>query len=278
MPFSLESLAAAATIFGAIVSGVSLLQSNQFIALAGGVTLAIGLFLAISALRARKSLQAELVTVEGHSIDSFSAANLRRVVNRTLRIQEAVHAARVEGRDLVISWVYSGSCSARLETGFTFSIHSEVAADSAALQCFGYDLRTDPQRKHPITPVSVGTIGLARRFHLPFLKPLARGDPFHRDIRFRRPACILPGFNTFTSTLSFAQARIPRCAVHLTFADQTPEWVRVYEASDRGAVILKSLPGIPDAAGAFQCNDVIEKIPGRSIRIYAFNLPGDPKL
>jgi hypothetical protein len=276
MPFSLDSLAAAATIIGTIISCVAILQTNQIIPLIGGSALTAGLALMWLAIRARRAVQADLVSIEGYSIDSLSAANLRRVVNRTVRVQEAIHSARIEDRDLVIHWIYSGNCTAVSETAFVFSIHSQVVADLESLGCIGYDLRTDPQMKHPIMPVPLGTIGLARRLKIPFLRPLRRGDPFHIRIEFRLPACIIPGFNTFTSTLSFAQDRVPSCKVCLQFTGQKPDWVRVYEVAAPGSRLVKGLHGTEDKSGAYECTDMMENIPGRSTRIYAFSVPLAP--
>jgi hypothetical protein len=112
MPFSLEALAALATILGTVISILALLQSRAWLVLIslffGGLAIAAGLY----AWRERLARNAASNVIEGDSIDSLNIANLRRRLDRGFVVQEAEHTARIEGEDLEITWRYSGYCSA----------------------------------------------------------------------------------------------------------------------------------------------------------------------
>jgi hypothetical protein len=82
----------------------------------------------IAGLYARKkrlALAAASTEIEGHSIDSLNMANLKRRVNRTLVIQEAIHTVVIEGEDMEFTWKYSGYCKSDRATSIDFSIDSD---------------------------------------------------------------------------------------------------------------------------------------------------------
>src|SRR5271168_651370 len=156
MQFSLESLAAVATIAGLVISLLALLHSRAWLILTSllfvGLAVAVGLY----ARRGRQALNAASIVIEGQSIDSLNIANLRRRVNRTFVIQEAHHTARITGEDLEITWKYTGFCRAKRETAMEFSIDSESGTSFEELNCVAYDLGHDPGMAHAIRPVLVG--------------------------------------------------------------------------------------------------------------------------
>ena len=94
-----------------------------------GLAIVAGLY----ARKERLALKSSTVTIEGHAIDTLTAANLRRRVNRSLMIQEAHHIARIEGDDLHIEWTYAGYCRAKRETAMEFSVESAYAVTLADL-------------------------------------------------------------------------------------------------------------------------------------------------
>ena len=217
MPFSLESLAALATIVGTIVSVLALLQSRAWLLLISLLVVCLSILVVLYARKQRLVLDAASTVIEGHSIDALNIGNLRRRVNRTLFVQEAQHTARIEGEDLEITWRYSGYCKAASESAIEFTVNSENNTAFGRLNCIAYDLRHDPEMSRGIQPLLVGPEGLSKRILVPFMKPLATNQPFEVMLRCSLPRCIKAGFSYFASTLSFAQDRVGRCEVRLIF-------------------------------------------------------------
>jgi hypothetical protein len=206
MPFSLESLAALATIAGTIVSVLALLQSRAWLLLISLVVVGLSILAVLYARKQRLVLDAASTVIEGHSIDALNIANLRRRVNRTLFVQEAQQTARIDGEDLEITWRYSGYCKAGSESAIEFTLNSENNTAFGRLDCTAYDLRHDPQMSHGIEPLLVGPEGLSKRISVPFLKPLSANQPFEVMLRCTLPRCIKAGFSYYASVLQFAQA------------------------------------------------------------------------
>src|ERR1700733_5621213 len=125
MPFSLETLAALATIVGTIVSALALIQSRAWLLLISLLVVCLSILAVLYARRQRLALDAASTVIEGHSIDALNIGNLRRRLNRTLFVQEVQQTARIEGEDLEITWRYSGYCNAKSESSIEFTINSE---------------------------------------------------------------------------------------------------------------------------------------------------------
>src|SRR5580698_9632165 len=172
MPFSLESLAALATIVGTIVSVLALLHSRAWLLLISLLVVCLSILAVLYARKQRLALDAASTVIEGHSIDALNVANLRQRVNRTLFVQEAQHTAMIEGEDLEITWRYSGYCKARSESSIEFTINSENNTSFGRLNCTAYDLGHDPEMSHGIQPRLIGPEGLSKRVLVAFLKPL----------------------------------------------------------------------------------------------------------
>jgi hypothetical protein len=192
-------------------------------------------------------------------------------VNRSLRVQTADHIVTIDGADLDMVWRYAGYCRARNETAMKFSIDSENSVPFSRLDCFAYDLKRDPEKKHKIEPLLIGPDSISKKITVPFLEPLLAHEPFDIMLHCRLPATYKPGIGYYTSTLSFDQDKVGRCTVHLTFLKQKPDWVRVYEcASSRPPRLLKTLRPAAEDQDAVTYRDVAEKIDARSVRIYMF--------
>jgi hypothetical protein len=270
-PYSLESLAAAATILGTVVSVLALVQSRAWLVLTSLIFVCVSIIAGLSARRERRALDAASVMIEGHSIDSLNIANLRRRVNRTFVIQEAQHTARIEDEDLKITWMYSGYCRAERESAIEFSIDVDDSTSFDRLDCIAYDLGRDPDMAHEIRPFLVGTEGISKKISVPFLEPLNADQPFSVLLKCTLPGCIKPGFGYYTSTLSFAQDRVRCCVVRLIFVGLGPYWMRVYESTPlRRPRLVKNLAPLRQDQGLCEYLDVVEDRPGRSARIYTF--------
>jgi len=271
MQSSLESLAAAATIVGTVTSVLAVMQSRAWLVLTSLVFVGFSIAAGIYARKQRLALDAASIVIEGHSIDSLNIANLKRRVNRTLVIQEALHTARIEAEDLEIAWKYSGYCRAERDTSIEFSIDSDDSTAFENLNCVAFDLGRDPDMVRTIRPLLVGSEGISRKLSVPFLEPLKANDSFAVLLKCVLPRCIKAGFGYYTSTLSFAQDRVRRCEVRLIFTGLTPSWLRVYECSDqRRPVLLKTLTPVRQTVDSCEYLDVEEERPGQSARIYIF--------
>jgi hypothetical protein len=271
MQSSLESLAAAATIVGTVTSVLAVMQARAWLVSTSLVLVGFSIVAGLYARRQRLALDAASIVIEGHSIDSLNIANLKRRMNRTLVIQEALHTARIKGEDLEITWQYSGFCNADRETAMGFSIDSDDSTAFENLECVAFDLARDPEMARPIRPLLVGSEGISRKLSVPFLEPLKAHDSFAVLVKCVLPRCIKAGFGYYTSTLSFAQDRVGRCEVRLIFADPPPRWLRVYECSaQRQPILLKTLPPIRQTADSSAYLDIEEERQGQSARIYVF--------
>ena len=271
MPLSLESLAALATIAGLVVSVLGLIEARAWLVIASLFFVGLSIVAVLYARRERRVINAASTVIEGHSIDSLNIANLRRRVNRTFVIQEAHHIARITGEDLEITWKYSGYCRTKRETAMEFSIDSEAGTPFARLDCIAFDLGNDPGMSHPIRPVLVGAEGISKKISVPFLEPVKSNQSFGILLKCTLPGCVKGGFNYYTSTLSFAQDRVPRSTVELIFAGMAPTWVRVYESTlHHPAELVKSLAPSRQEPGLSEYRDVVEDREGRSARVYTF--------
>jgi len=271
MHYSQESLASWATIVGAIVSVLALIQSRTWLVLISLLFVCVSVVVGIYGQRNRLAIDAASIKVEGHSIDSLNIANLRRRVNRSLVIQEAHHTALIHGEDLSVSWKYTGYCKTDRTSAMDFSIDSDSSTPFEKLDCWAYDLGHDPAMSYKIRPFLIGPEGASKKISVPFLEPLTAQQSFGMLLKCALPECVKAGFGYYTSTLSFSQERVGRYTTRLTFIGRPPEWLRAYEYADSGEPgILKNLSPILHAPALTEYLDEAENIPGQTARIYVF--------
>ena len=80
-----------------------------------------------------------------------------------------------------------------------------------------------------------------------------------------------PGFEYYTSTLSFDQAHVPLVTVRLFFVGDRPLWVRVYHSEPAGhAELLKDLRPRVVGRRFTEYVDSATNVAGQSARIYVF--------
>jgi hypothetical protein len=266
-----ETLASWATILGAVLSVFSLIQSRAWLTGIGvlliGVSVATGLY----ARRERLAIRSASVVIESKSIDALNMANLKRRVNTSLVIQEARHEARIDGEDLSVVWQYTGYCQADQETAIEFSIDSESAAPFDQLECLAYDLGRDPNKTHSIRPMLIGPDGISKKIAVPFLEPLTAHQSFNVIVECFLPGCMKAQIGYYTSTLSFAQARVRRSTVRLIFIGECPDWVRVYECLATGSpTLLRNLRPSIQGPDFTEYLDTAGDVEPRSARIYVF--------
>jgi hypothetical protein len=266
-----DSLAYWTTVLGTVVAFFGLIQSLSWLAGIGAILVAGSIVAVAYGRRQRQLLNLASLRVEDRSMDSLNMANLRRRVNRSLVIQEAYNTATIRGEDLTVRWLCTGYCQAEHESAIEFSIDSDNVVPFAELECFAFDLRNDPGRKHRIRPVLIGPDGMSKKIALPFLAPLGTNDPFKIELTCELPRCMKAGLDYYTASVSFAQQRVPRYTVTLAFEEQRPAWVRAYECDPSGTSrLLRDLaPETADGERAVY-KDVAEDLPAQSARVYCF--------
>ena len=177
MQYLLRSLTAWTALLGTIATIVGLIQSRGWLATLGAISFAISIAAIAYARTQRLKIDGASIEIEGISIDAVNAANLRRRVNRSLMIQTADHFATIDGGDLKMVWRYAGYCRASSETALEFSVDSTDRLPLSQLDCYGYDLKRDPEKQHKIEPIPIGPDGISKKVALPFLEPLRARDP-----------------------------------------------------------------------------------------------------
>jgi hypothetical protein len=271
MPYSLETLAALATILATVISVLALVQSRAWLVLTSLFFVGLAIVAGFYARRERIARACASTVIEGYSIDSLNIANLRRRLSRGFVVQDADHTARIEGEDLKITWKYAGYCRKGGVSAFDFSIDSGAAPSFDDLNCVAYDLGHDPEMAREIRPLLLGPEGVSKKVSVPLLEPHKANQPFGVLLKCALPLCLRAGTGYYTSTLSFAQGRVRKCTVRLIFVGPAPSWMRVYDCSHPGKpVLLKSLTPSRQDQYLAEYLDIIEDVPGQSARVYMF--------
>lgn len=271
MQYITPALASIAALIGPIATILGLIQSRGWLTGLGAVFVCAAIIAVVYARTERRRLEAASIEIEGTSIDTANAANLRRRVNRTLTIQTAEQTVTIDGPDLDMIWRYAGYCRAPRETALEFSVDSSSGIPFSELDCYGYDLKRDPDKKFKIQPLLIGPDGISKKIAVPFLDPLTAYEPFDIMLHSRLPGIYSPGIGYYTCTLSLDQDKVGRCAVDLKFPGSKPLWVRVYECVSSGRpCLLKTLRPVAGDQDSVVYRDVAEKLDARSVRIYLF--------
>jgi hypothetical protein len=273
----LQSLTSLTAVIGPVVTLIGLIQSRGWLAGLGAVFACASIIALVYARSQRLRVDAASVEIEGISIDSLNAATLRRRVSRGFVIQTVHHSVTIDGADLEIAWRYAGYCRAGRATAFEFSVDSENSIPFSRLDCFGYDLKSDPGKQHRIQPLLIGPDSISKKIAVPFLEPLPAQQPFDILLNCRLPGTFKAGLAYYTSTLSFDQDTVGSCTVQLIFRGEHPDWLRVYECEAGGRPrLLRSLRPLRQDHQLAEYVDVTEKRNARSARIYLFRRASDP--
>lgn len=267
----LQSLVSWTAVIAPVVTLVGLIQSSGWLAGIGAAFACVSIMAVVYARSQRLRVESASVEIEGISIDSLNAANLRRRVSRSFVIQRVDHTVTIAGPDLEITWRYAGYCRAERATEFEFSVDSGNSTPFSRLECFAHDLKHDPEKRHKIQPLLIGPDSISKKIAVPFLEPLSAQEPFDIMLHCRLPATYKPGIGYYTSTLSFDQDTVGRCTVQLIFLGEQPDWVRVYECEAGGSPqLLRSLSQVRREQESAEYLDVAENRSAQSARIYVF--------
>lgn len=269
-----DSIAFWATVLGTLLGLFGAIQSVAWLVVIGSVIVAGSLGVLVYARKQALLVKSATLKVGGRSIDSLNMASLRRHMNESLVIQAAENLAVIDGENLALTWKCTGYCRAASETAIEFSIDADTHIPFAELDCFGYDLRRDPRRRHPIRPILLRPDGISKKIAVPFLAPLSVQEPFCVMLTCNLPNCMKAGEDYYTATLSFDQECIAHYTMHLTFVHDRPHWVRAYEYRADGKVtLLKALQPHDKGAGIWEYIDTGNDVAARSARVYMFSRP-----
>ncbi len=269
-----ENLTPLITLLGTGIALLGVLQSAPALMLPGIALSAAAASAALLSERRVKDAQPMPPSIERLNLDSLHVANVRRRLNTSLKLDRAFQVAIIEGPDLHLAWQYEGYCQSKTETGIEFSIDSENNIPFAQLDCFAFDLRYDPVRLKQIRPSLVGSDGVSKKVRVPFLIPLAKDDRFSVLLHCKLPACISTGVQYYTSSLSFDQPAVDSASVHLIFVKARPRWLRVYEFDKNGQPsFVSELRPFRDDGATCEYVDMLQKVPGQSVRVYLYDLP-----
>lgn len=236
IPFWISIIGLLLSIYGVINKHITLTSFGLFF-------FVISVALALKLFELNKIIKKSNISIADMKIDALNLANLSKVRNKTLKVQEASHWFKIIGTNLSMTFKYSGYCkSTSGESGFVFNVDSDVNISFAKLTCFGYDLENDPKRSHMIKPFLIGSDGLSKRVKLPFAKMIRKGEQFRIIFYCELPGCIKPGKDYVISSLFFEDdSTIQRFSNHLEFVSDFPKWVRLYDATQDNPTLLKDL-------------------------------------
>jgi hypothetical protein len=267
----LQSLASFTAVVGPAVTLIGLIQSRGWLAGLGAVFVCLSIVAIVYARSQRLRLDAASVEIEGMSIDSLNVANLRRRVSRSFFIQTVDQIVMIDGADLEMTWRYAGYCQTEQATAFEFSVDGEGGVPFRRLDCFGYDLKSDPGKQHRIQPLLIGPDGISKKIAVPFLEPLLAHQPFDIMLNCRLPDTYKAEIQYYTSTLSFDQDTVGRCTVQLIFRGAPPDWVRIYECEPgASARLIRNLSPMRQDHETVEYVDVAERRAAQSARVYLF--------
>ena len=172
-----DSLASWATILGTLVAVFGAVQSRSWL-LAAGVLATIGsLGALLYANKQREIVQSAALKVAGRSIDSLNAASLRRILNRSLVVQQAENVAIIDGEDLAITWECTGFCRADRETAIEFSIDADTNVPFDGLDCLRTIYATTPRDGTGYGQSSSARTGYRKRSRCRFCRPCPPRSP-----------------------------------------------------------------------------------------------------
>lgn len=192
------------------------------------------------AAKINKKIKNCQIVIEDVSIDALNISNLFKKQNKSLEVREATHKADISKKNMFLEFEYSGYCKSNNgEEGMIFTLDSDVNQDIDEIDCYGFDLKQDPDQKNKIRPILLKKSGLSKKVKLPFTKKINKGDSFHIKFFFKLIDCMKYGEDYFLSTLAFKND-IDSFKNEIKF-DIKPEWVRCYKVSNGKTEFRKNL-------------------------------------
>lgn len=116
--------------------------------------------------------------IDGKPLDLLMLADAFRTQMDSVELSKVIHKAIIkENNDLTVVWNYAGKCIKKEgESFFVFSIQGGNDTPLEKLNCYGFDLINDPERKQPIyatllpTEQGISSDYKVKKIVVPFLK------------------------------------------------------------------------------------------------------------
>lgn len=227
------------TVIEAILSIFAIVKGLLHFAIVLIIVFSLTIILTIADVIKRKKNKP--VAIEQLPIESLFLAEINRTQMDSVCIREAVHTVRIVEKDVSVTFDYSGICTEKKgESNFIFSIGGDSLYAFKDLNCFGFDLIEDPNKKSPIIPILASKDGLCKKVKLPLKRHLNQYDIFSVELNYTWPSCMKYEDDYYASTLSFKNETIEKYTVKLIFSEIRPDWVRVYTENGE---LIKDLGG-----------------------------------
>ena len=159
------------TVIEAILSILAIVKGLLYFAIVLGIILFFTIILTIVDVVKRK--RNKPIAIGELPIESLFLAEINRSQMDSVCIREAIHTVRIVEKDLSVTFNYSGTCTEKKgESNFIFSLGGDSPCAFKDLNCFGYDLVEDPNKKLPIIPILASRDGLCKKVKLPLKRHL----------------------------------------------------------------------------------------------------------
>jgi len=262
-----------ATIIGLVLAVAGLLKEKAVLLYLGIIVFILFLVACYFLQKEKIKIKSSSIVVEGKSIDCLNIANLSRLQNKSLLVQDVTHVATIQGNDLKIEMHYNGYCKSKKgANGIEFSIDADANLPFDELDCYGYDLINDPNMSQKIKPIPHSPDSISKKIQLPFSNIIKRNEKFEVVLHATLNNCMQYGKDYYVSTLSFRQESIHNYIVKLEFMYDKPVWLRVYDVNTSGSAnLVKNLTPISEPnSTTYKYEDHIGQVPAKSNRIYLF--------
>lgn len=186
------------------------------------------------------------IVIEGIPITALNLANAIRAVNRDYKVEAIMNNIEIDNSDLRQSLQSKGIKIKNTQgnNSFEYSIDMDSNLKLSQIDCYGFDLNSDPQKTHRITPVLKSTDGFSKKLSVPFLTNIRLKETFNVVLNATTPGCMLSGKDYFFHTIALACGEPVRTVEHtLTFKGSHPTFVRLYQVDNEGKVsLLRPVP------------------------------------
>ena len=176
--------------------------------------------------------------IDGKPLDLLMLADAFRTQMDSVELSKVIHKAIIkENNDLTVVWNYAGKCIKKEgESFFVFSIQGGNDTPLEKLNCYGFDLINDPERKQPIyatllpTEQGISSDYRVKKIVVPFLKKIEQNGFFSIELHYTWPNSLVYNEDYYISSLSFKNDKLNEYQVILEFETIAPKWVRAYDS------------------------------------------------
>ena len=247
------------------------------IAAAFVVSLIYAIAITIQKKKKKKSTPqtAPVTIIDGRPVGILVLADAFRTQMDSVEVYTVKHQAIIkENNDFTVVWNYSGRCTKKEgESSFIFSIQGENNVPLEQLDCYGYDLINDPDKKQRIyasllSPSEGGAVDdKVKKIRIPFLKQVHQNESFSIELHYTWPQAMKYDEDYYISSLSFKNDKITSYRVELIFEKIIPKWVRAYD--EKGNLLRQIALSHQEKRQYFYIDDIAEPS-AKSTIIYKF--------